>query len=66
MPYSVKTQYKWGNVPTKNINEIRKWLYCFVGDPYHHWKTDYDNGVLVVRFIDKKDAIMFALKWSDV
>ena len=63
MSYTVKTNYHWGRIPSDKINQIRKWLYCFVGDPYQHWHAYSDNGTLTVKFIDRKDATMFALKW---
>lgn len=63
MPYTIRTNYKWGQVPPDKINQLRKWLYCFVGDPYHHWRAISDNGQLAVQFIDSKDAALFSLKW---
>lgn len=64
MTYTIQTSYPWGNIPLDKINQIRKWLYCFVGEPYQHWQAvPSDTGLLIMEFIDDKDAVIFSLKY---
>lgn len=46
----------------EKINEIKEWCRATFGEPGDHWEDDIHWGE--VRFDDKKDLMMFVLRWS--
>lgn len=61
LSYKVSTNYPW-NSP--KLKEIKYWLNVNVSPPYKMWITCYEGGLLQIKFLNEKDAILFALRWS--